>query len=166
MHSPAAIGAPESRKRVSTYDPHAEAESVLYKDAEGIICIPHLTMLGTLREAAKEHKAPGKGRRSLSRFILSGVRVHPEMIPLNPQEWTVDARPVVVQRSRIMRWRPRFDNWSLSFDLEIVDPATITPVALRNVLDDAGRFVGICDFRPLFGTFTIAEFTMDGKTVR
>ena len=155
MHAPNAIGLPASTKKVSNYDPETEAASVLYKDKNGTICIPDMVVLGALREAAKEHKAPGKGRRSLKQFILSGIRIQPDMIPISPQEWSVDARPVVIQRNRVMRWRPKFEEWTLRFQVNIIDPGTISPTSLRNVLEDAGKFVGLCDFRPFFGTFSV-----------
>jgi len=158
MHAPNAIGAPASKKRVTSYDPEEEAAAALYKDPGGVIGVPNLVVLGAIREAAKEHKAAGKGRRTLKQFVLSGIRIYPDLIPIAPQEWTVDARPVVVQRARVMRWRPKFEGWSLKFDLEIVDPAVFTPSTVRDVLEDAGRFVGLCDFRPLFGTFEVEEF--------
>lgn len=158
MNAPTAIGVVASTKKSSNYDPKERAEAVLYKDSNENICIPEMNVLGTLRDAAKDHKAPGKGRRSLKQYILSGIRITPDMIPITPQEWTIDARPVVIQRNRVMRWRPKFENWTLKFGIEIIDPGTISPTNLRNVLEDAGKFIGICDFRPLFGTFSVVSF--------
>lgn len=155
MNAPNAIGVSSSTKKVSNYDPQKEAEKVLYKDKNDTICIPDMVVIAAFREAAKDHKAPGKGRRSLKQFILSGIRIQPDMIPISPKEWSVDARPVVIQRNRVMRWRPKFENWSLKFDVEIIDPGTITPTSLRNVMEDAGKFIGLCDFRPFFGTFSV-----------
>lgn len=168
MHAPTGIGAPRSSKRVTSYDPQAEAEAALYRDSNGTICVPNLVILAALREAAKEHKAPGKGRKTLKNFILSGLRIRPEMIEISPQTWSIDERPVVVQRSRVLRWRPRFENWSLEFDITIVDEATLSPTTVRNVLEDAGKFVGLCDFRPLFGTFEVEGLvdTTTGLEVR
>jgi len=79
MHAPNAIGVPASKKRVSTYDPDEEAAAALYKNSDGTICVPALVVLGALREAAKEHKAAGKGRRTLKQFVLSGIRVQQEV---------------------------------------------------------------------------------------
>jgi hypothetical protein len=168
MNAPNVIGLPASTKKVSNYDPEKKAEAVLYRDTNENICIPGMNILGTLRDAARDHKAPGKGKRSLKQYILSGIRITPDMIPITPQDFTIDARPVVVQRNRVMRWRPKFDDWTLKFQIEIIDPGTISPTTLRNVLEDAGKFIGICDFRPLFGTFSVVHFVdkASGREIR
>jgi hypothetical protein len=155
MNAPHKIGVPKSTKKVSNYVPEKEAESVLYKDNNDIICIPERVVTAAFCKAGQELKAPGKGRKSLKQFILSGIQIQPVMIPILPQEWSIDAQSVVVHRERIMRWRPKFDNWSLKFDVEIIDPGTISPTTMRNVIEDAGKFVGICDYRPRYGTFSV-----------
>ena len=157
MHSPAGIGKSTGTKKTTTYDPDEEAASALYKDKNGTIYVPSLAVLGCMREAGKEHKAKGRGRKSLSKSLVSGLRIEPENIPIIPQEYVVDARPVVIQRSRIMRWRPRFEDWKLNFNITILDETVIDPTTVRNVLEDAGKFVGLLDFRPMFGTFEITS---------
>jgi hypothetical protein len=68
----------------------------------------------------------------------------------------IDRRAVVVQRARIMRERPRFDNWGLSFVIETLDEQL--PVsAIKEILDYAGK-VGLGDYRPRFGRFIVTEF--------
>lgn len=158
MHSPQNIGVPKSSKKSSNYDPEEEARAGLYTAPDGTIGVPGLAILAALRKAATEHKAAGKGRKSLKDFVYSGIRIDEDLIPIAPQEWVIDARPAVVQRARIMRWRPRFDTWKLTFHVEIVDPSTWNPVTLYNIVEDAGKFVGLLDFRPLFGTFKIESF--------
>ena len=144
-------------------DPREEAEKYLYRDDEGKICVPALNVKASIREAAKDYKVPGKGRKTFKDYVKAGIIVEPEMIPLktpngDPEKaWKVDIRPVVVQRSRIMRARPRFDQWELEFYVKILDPI-ITPEDLKKFIEDAGRFKGLCDFRPEFGLFSVAEF--------
>ena len=55
--------------------------------------------------------------------------------------------PVVVQRSRILRTRPKFDEWGLVFRYE-VDPELIDQSHLESWLDIAGRRLGLGDWRP------------------
>lgn len=64
-----------------------------------------------------------------------------------------------VGNSKHIRVRPRFDNWSLSGEIMILDKQ-ITKPALQNILDNAGQFKGLGDWRPgapkspgPFGTF-------------
>jgi len=145
-------------------DPRDEAEKYLYKDSDGKICIPALNVKAAMRDAAKDYKVPSKGRKTFKDYVKAGIIVEPEMIPLripsggDPEKsWKVDLRPVVVQKSRIMRARPRFDEWCLEFYVKILDPI-ITPEYLRKFIEDAGRYVGLCDFRPEFGLFDLVEF--------
>lgn len=68
-----------------------------------------------------------------------------------------DTRIMVVQRSRILRTRPRFDKWKITFNLmyneEKIDLETVV-----TAMENAGQFVGLCDSRPKYGKFvTIIE---------
>jgi len=158
MHSPQSIGSEKSSKKSSNYDPEEEAKNGLYIGKDGVIGVPGLAVLAALRKAATEHKAKGRGRKTLKDFVYSGIQIDEELIRITPQEWEVDARPAVVQRARIMRWRPKFTDWKLTFTISIVDPSVWDPITVLNVLEDAGKFVGLLDFRPLFGTFKVESF--------
>lgn len=60
---------------------------------------------------------------------------------------------VVIQRNRVMRSRPMFPTgWWIEFDME-VDTDTISEEAMQKACEDAGRFIGLCDWRPKFGRF-------------
>ena len=65
-----------------------------------------------------------------------------------------DARSVKVQQARLMRYRPMFDNWAIevqvAFDAEVINESD-----LLKAVTDAGNFVGLGDFRPRFGRFTV-----------
>lgn len=165
MHAANSIGQ-ASTKKTNNYDPQEEAESALHKDSNGVIGIPSIAIVQCMKKAATEHKAPGRGKKTLKDFVLSGLLIHDEFIPLIPQDWKIDSRPAVVQRARIMRWRPRFDTWELKFDIEISDPSIWSPSLIKTILFDAGKYVGLLDFRPLFGTFEVVSVTYNGKEIR
>lgn len=59
---------------------------------------------------------------------------------------------VKVGTSRVMRTRPKFSNWSARFDLEY-DDEVLTLGDLKDIAADAGRLVGVGDWRPKFGRF-------------
>lgn len=61
-----------------------------------------------------------------------------------------DVRSVVVGTSRVMRSRPVFRGWSLSF-LLLFDPEAIERAALVKAAEDGGRLIGLGDFRPANG---------------
>jgi hypothetical protein len=98
-------------------------------------------------------------------MIRAGIDIEPEWIPVVPDKWVVDIRPVVVNRgSRVLRARPRFDEWSLKFRIINKDPNILRFDVLRKILIDAGRFYGLCDYRPDFGLFKVVKFEVIQKT--
>lgn len=64
----------------------------------------------------------------------------------------IDRRMVAVQKARVARVRPRFNEWSLSFTVHF-DNEVIDGKQLIAFIDAAGSFVGLGDFRPRFGRF-------------
>ena len=54
---------------------------------------------------------------------------------------------VVVQRARILRTRAKFDEWAVTFTVE-VDPELVDKEQLASWLDIAGRRIGLGDWRP------------------
>lgn len=71
-----------------------------------------------------------------------------------------DCRSVVVQRARLMRYRPRFDRWSMVISLVYAEDV-INRADIINSAANAGRLVGIGDFRPekggAFGRYSVEE---------
>lgn len=144
--------------RSKDHNPKTDAEMALYKDKEGSIVVPSFCVLSCLRSSAVNFQVPGKGKKTYKNFIYAGVRIEAENIPLLSENgWEIDTKTVVIQRSRIVRARPRFDNWALEFSMEIIDPI-ITPAVLRQIIEDAGKYNGLLDFRPLYGLFKLVSF--------
>lgn len=170
MHSTAAMLKPKSKKvKSSEHDPVEEAKECLYINKDtGKICVPSMAILSAMRKAATQLKKAGSGKKTLKDFVFSGLQINPELIELPNQEYEVDVRPVVVQRARIMRARPYFKEWELTFDISIIDDMTWDAGLVRQVLEEAGKYQGILDFRPLFGTFTIESMknTETGKEIK
>lgn len=63
-----------------------------------------------------------------------------------------DTRVMTVQRAKVVRTRPRFDRWEITFNLsyneEKIDLDTII-----DAMEYAGNYVGLCDSRPKYGRF-------------
>lgn len=71
----------------------------------------------------------------------------------------LDQRHVTVQRAGITRVRPAFlSGWRAEFDLLINSPEYLDPTTLVDVLNTAGKFVGLADFRPTYGRFHVVHF--------
>jgi hypothetical protein len=138
-----------------------QAEVAAYRDAEGRLYVPGLNIQRSFVSSATYSK--GKGRASMQKPVAAGVLVTSEYATLEPQEYVIDARAVVVPatRGRVVRYRPRFDKWQVSFTMEY-DDALMTEAQLRRVVDDAGERVGLLDFRPekkgMFGRFFVTKW--------
>ena len=64
-------------------------------------------------------------------------------------------------KGRIMRHRPRFDQWGAQFSL-LVDDDQLALETAHQLLNEAGNSIGIGDFRPEkrgpFGTFRVTRW--------
>ena len=146
-----------SRKEALTPDEDARAR--LYVLPDGTLYFPAENLRQSIITAAARHKI---GRRSASSDAAAALAVWPEAIPLE-HEWEVDARAVVIPatKGRVTRYRPIFRTWSLSFVFE-VDTELFDKGLAHRVLEDAGRYVGIGDFRPQrkgpYGRFIISHW--------
>lgn len=71
-----------------------------------------------------------------------------------------DTRVMTVQRSKILRTRPRFDQWKIVFKIayneEKIDLETIIAA-----MEYAGNYVGLCDSRPKYGKFVAIVEELD-----
>lgn len=64
---------------------------------------------------------------------------------------------VAVQKSRIIRIRPMIPTgWVLTFSLDY-DETIVNPKSLQKAMVDAGALIGLGDWRPKFGRFTVAD---------
>ena len=167
MHSPAGLAAPKERKvKSSEHDVDEEAKECLYLNEHGKISVPSMAVLSSMRKAATQLKKAGAGKKTLKDFVFSGLQIDPEMIELPDQKYEVDVRPVVIQYSRIMRARPMFKNWGLKFKITILDEMTWDPGTVRQVIEEAGKYQGLLDFRPLFGRFEVTSVKNGAKEVK
>jgi hypothetical protein len=158
IHAPTGLSDKVKLRRGEHLDPKTEAESYLYKNEKGEICIPSVNIKACIREAGRNYRVSGR-RTTYAAMIRAGLDIKPfPYVPLIHLGWQVDIRPVVVQRNRILRARPRFDQWELKFEIINNDSTIIHRDTLRKILEDAGKYYGLGDFRPEYGTFRVEEF--------
>jgi hypothetical protein len=69
-----------------------------------------------------------------------------------------DVRGTRVQNGRVMRCRPIFVPWGLSFTLEYL-PDMLNESQVVDILATVGRIIGIGDFTPKYGRFTVEKAT-------
>jgi len=60
-------------------------------------------------------------------------------------------------RGRKMCYRPRIEDWSLDFTLEVNDDRIDSDV-VKQILETAGMQIGIGAYRPRFGRFEVTSF--------
>lgn len=149
------VNASKSKKKV--YDPKEEADKCLYKNSKGEIYQPAEHIFQSMVRAAVDFKFEKK--RTYKDVIISGILVEPEEIPLLFEgQYEIDARGAVIQRARVVRWRPRFNKWKLKFSINILDDNNIAIPTLKEILERAGTTKGIGDYRPRFGRFMVTAF--------
>lgn len=116
----------------------------------------------------------GAKKSKLGKAVTQGVLIRTTVNPVSykgPRDrdglWK-DSRFVFMSSAkvgtqRVMRCRPRFNEWATEAD-GILDPEVIDPAELQTVANTAGTLIGLGDWRPLHGRFT-AEivFNRNGK---
>ena len=144
--------------------PREQATPKCYADEKGFLFIPGPNIFAAIIAAGTFHKA-GKTKLTTAKtsLIPAGLSLEDLVCPLNTNKWEVDSRSVVIPSTggRIMCHRPRVDTWSTSFTLD-VDDTMFNPGLIRQVLDDAGKKIGLGDYRPSrkgpFGRFTVTKW--------
>ena len=147
-----------SKTRIGVPDWKKEAEKALYKNTKGEVYVPALQIEGAMVKSAVTEKIPGRRGKTYKDLVKAFVFVEPDEIIMHPQKWEMDARAVVIQRNRVVRYRPKWDKWSLKFYLTIHESEQIPSEVIKLILDGAGRFTGIGDYRPRFGRFIVTKF--------
>ena len=144
-----------------------EAEQRLHKDKSGN---PALTSDAALRTLINGGRFMKKGTTKITTTkgsLLYGIlRIPTLYIPIEHERWEVDIRSVVIPKTggRIMRIRPRFDEWALTFQLDF-DGEIVTLNELREIVNHASRKIGLGDFRPdrkgPFGVFDVTRWVVE-----
>ena len=135
----------------------------LYVDDDGRPYVPDIMLQRAFIEAAKEFQQQGKRKKTYKNLVAGGfVTILEEKIPIiSKTGYKPDKRFVRVQKNRILRVRPRFDDWELEFTIVIDD--SLDHEVIKQIISYAGSYIGIGDFRPTctgpFGRFELAEFT-------
>jgi hypothetical protein len=140
------------------------AEKRLYKSADGIPILPTSHIKAAMKDAAKKVGVAGQGRTKCGKYIGSQIRVsaiessgHTSgEIPIKGT-WETDVRYCKVPSSggRILVARPVFPEWSIEFEVEVLDDKLLPSSAIDTILTDAGRIYGIGTYREEFGQFSV-----------
>lgn len=150
--------------------PREQAAPKRYADEQGFLYVPGPNIFACMIAAGVFHKS-GRSKLTTQRtsLIPAGLMVEEMVCPIiddhgRPiRDWEVDSRSVVIPATggRVMCHRPRVDVWTTMFTID-VDESVFSPALVRAIVDDAGKKVGLGDFRPArkgpFGRFVVSHW--------
>ena len=133
---------------------------------DGHVFIPPMSFKNCLSEAAKflSIQIPGKGKSTYTKHIEAGVLVTDALVldvkkDEVPGEWLfVPADGVRGSGKRVEKCFPVIHEWEGEVTFHILDE-TVTEDVFKNILEQAGAFIGIGRFRPrnngFYGRFKV-----------
>lgn len=143
---------------------------------DGLLIQPATHIEAALVRAASGFRIKGSRNKTYKDLMKAYVLVSPDEIPhqrddmpvpapgpelaLHPTDHlSVNVQRVIVARSAVARARLQISaGWDLDFTITVNDDQ-IPPDVVQTILVEAGRAVGIGDYRPRYGRFAITRFT-------
>lgn len=137
-----------------------DIESYVYRTDDGQLAIPGEYLRQAIIHAAKFRQDPRSPRKSAMDLFKAGVVSLTALASVGKDRWDYeDKRRVVIQRNGVNRIRPALKaGWRAEFQLMVMLPEYIARDDLNQVISNAGRLVGLGDFRPTYGRFHITRF--------
>lgn len=148
----------------------------LHADAEGNVFIPPNSLKNCLSEAAKfmSISVPGKGKATYTKNFEAGVLVtQPAMLGVKKDDVQMEALflPADGRRGgpkRVMKYYPIIPEWETEAEFTILDETVLqssakdkTRTVFQDVLEGAGKFIGLGRFRPrnngYYGRFDVVS---------
>lgn len=149
----AAIAKKRGSNRTETDDrrlAQLECLTGLYTDDQGEVTFPETAIRANIETAARKLKQGPQVREGLIVEKVEQFDYDRELLGTTPEEVAQTAQftvGVVVQRQRVLRTRPKFDRWAITFTIE-TDPELVDQEQLETWLDIGGRRIGLGDWRP------------------
>jgi hypothetical protein len=141
-----------------------DIESYVYRNDQNELCIPGEYVRQSVIHAAKFRQDPRSPRKSAMDLFKAAVVVLTPLASLGVTEWDYEHKcRVQVQRNGVTRTRPAMKTgWAIEVDLMVNLPEYVPGDALHETLVNAGRLVGLADFRPTYGRFMVSHFDAVG----
>jgi hypothetical protein len=132
----------------------------LYMEGDDYI-IPSENIEGMLGKASHEVLKISKAKTSGSLMVEQSFVLTEYTGSKDPKKRQIDnncfdRRLVKIQTSRIVRVRPKFCNWKAIGEISYMD-GVYDEKAVLKLLEACGKVVGIGDYRPKFGRFTVEK---------
>lgn len=157
-----AVAEKAAAKKGSAAKKSDDLESYVYRNDKGELAIPGEYLRMAIIGAAKFRQDPRSPRKSAMDLFKAGVVSVTPLATLGVKAWDYeDRRRVVIQRSAITRTRPAMKaGWVAKIQLQVNLPEYISPTLLNEVIAQAGKLIGVGDFRPTFGRFQVVGFAV------
>lgn len=143
------------------------SQKLYISEHSGKPILPGVNIFACIVEGGRFHKANKRQVTTQKSSILYGCASIDEIeveIMDGGVPWKVDTRPVRIPPrtgGRVLMHRPMFEKWELEFTLEL-DEEIIGPKFLRAIVDDAGKRIGLGDYRPdckgPYGRFVVKKW--------
>jgi len=135
-----------------------EWEAGLYVNAQGRLIVTADMLDTCIIEGAKKSKL-GKQFKSAV-FVEDDCELiigtnYKSALDLKSNENHRDIRSVKVGMNRVMRCRPIFRTWSTMVQI-MFDDEQVNATDVQRALSDAGQQVGLGDYRPRYGRFSVS----------
>ena len=124
-----------------------------------MLCLPGEYVRQSVIAAAKFRQDPRSPRKSAMDLVKAAVVSLTPLASLDVKEWDyLHKCRVQIQRNAITRVRPALHTgWSATVILMVTLPEYVAPSMLHELLVNAGRLVGVGDFRPTYGRFIVTR---------
>ena len=136
-----------------------EARGGCWETDDGYVGIPNAALWRSVYDAAKAFKRGEDIKRALSfEDVTQPITIRGKQ--WLAQDWCttmdrIDYRPVKVMARKVMRARPKFPaGWQSEHTFELIT-GVIDLRDLHPILERAGSLVGIGDWRPIYGKFSV-----------
>lgn len=132
------------------------------EDPNSNLAIPGEYLRRALCEAGRFRQDPRSPRKSMLDLCKASLVMNDMMSDLGTPNWDYLHRGrVVVQRNAITRTRPAMrKGWKATFQITVLTPEYIPDDVLHGLASDAGRLIGLADFRPSYGRFKINKWEL------
>jgi hypothetical protein len=140
--------------------PAEEFEMSAYRRrSDGAFVQPGEHIYQAMVKAAAQFQIQGQGKKTYKDDFKGSLLVEPRFIEHENQNAVQHQSPVRIQRARIVRTRAHLSEWSLSFELRLLDD-NIPIDVIQAVVKLAGERIGIGDWRPRFGRWKVTHFEL------
>ena len=133
-------------------------QSKMYLEGKQIAFPPRVMKRLLIEAAKKAYTILGlkNGKASYKQLIESLVFI-PEATRTNKkiEDCEYDEQFVTVSSSKVLRVRPRIEGWTAKLNIMVLDPSLLPLDILDEIVEFAGAFLGLGDYRPDYGRFSV-----------